>query len=45
MNPKRRYPPVYEKVIPVALGFILVAIITLLVVVVGIITGLIPFTG
>lgn len=44
MPSKRRYPPLYEKIIPVTLGIILVAILILLVIVVGVITGLIPYT-
>jgi hypothetical protein len=44
MPPKRRFPPLFEKIIPVTLGIILVAILVLLAFVVGVISGLIPYT-
>ncbi len=40
--PKRRYPPVYEKIIPIALGVIVVAIVVLLLVIVGVLAGVLP---
>jgi hypothetical protein len=43
--PKHTYPAVYDKLIPIAIGIITLAIILLLVVVVGVITGFIPWTG
>ena len=43
MTPKRRYPPLYEKLIPVTLGIIFVAMIVLLVFIVGVMAGLIPY--
>jgi len=44
-SPKREYPPLYEKVIPIAVGIILFAIIVLLVIIIGVVTGLIPGAG
>jgi hypothetical protein len=43
--PKREYPPLYEKVIPIAVGIIVVAIVILLVIIVGVVTGLLPGAG
>jgi hypothetical protein len=43
--PKHTYPAVYDKLIPIAIGIITLAIILLLVVVAGVITGFIPWTG
>jgi hypothetical protein len=37
--PKRHYPPIYEKIIPLALGLIGVAIIVLLVIIVVVLVG------
>ena len=37
--PKRQYPAVYEKVIPLALGLIVVAIVVLLVIIVVVLAG------
>jgi hypothetical protein len=42
---KRQYPPLYERVIPIALGVIVVVIIVLLFVIVGIALGLFPNAG
>jgi hypothetical protein len=42
---KREYPPIYEKVVPVALLLIVVAIVILLVVVLGVLLGLFPGAG
>jgi hypothetical protein len=36
----RRYPEVYEKIVPIALGIIAVAIIVVLLVIVAVVTGL-----
>jgi hypothetical protein len=44
LPPKRRYPPLYEKIIPIVVGIIVVAIIVLLVFIVGIMVGLFPGT-
>jgi len=38
-TPKRRYPALYEKIIPLALGLILLAIVVLLVVIVVVFVG------
>jgi hypothetical protein len=43
--PRREYPPLYEKIIPIALGTIVIAIIILLLVIIGVITGLFPWAG
>jgi len=42
--PKRRYPPLYEKIIPIVLVIIIVAIIVLLVFIVGVMVGFFPGT-
>jgi hypothetical protein len=42
VSPKRQYPPLYEKVIPIALGIIVIAIVVLLVIVIGVALGLFP---
>jgi hypothetical protein len=44
-RPKRRYPPFYEKVVPIALVIIAIAIIALLLIIVGVALGLFPGTG
>ena len=41
--PRREYPPVYEKVIPIAVGIIAVAILILLLVIIGVVTGVLPW--
>ncbi len=38
-TPKRHYPALYEKIIPLALGLILLAIVVLLVVIVAVFAG------
>ena len=38
----RRYPGGYEKLVPIALGFIALAIVVLLAVIVAVAVGLIP---
>jgi hypothetical protein len=43
--PKREYPPLYEKIIPIAVGIIVFAILVLLLVIVGVLTGLLPWAG
>jgi len=42
---KRKYPFVYEKLIPIAIGIIALGILLLLIVIIGVISGLIPGTG
>ncbi len=44
-SPKREYPPIYEKIIPIAIGAIVIAIIILLLVILGVITGMFPWAG
>jgi hypothetical protein len=42
---KRHYPPVYEKIIPIALTVIVVAIIVLLIIILSVFVGLFPGAG
>ena len=42
-SPQRQYPPVYERVVPIALGLIVFAIVVLLLMVFGVALGL--FSG
>jgi hypothetical protein len=44
-SPKRRYPSIYEKVVPIALVIIVVAIVILLLIIVAVALGLFPGTG
>ena len=44
-RPRRQYPPFYEKVVPIALGLIIVAIVILLLVIVGVALGLFSGAG
>jgi hypothetical protein len=39
---ERKYPELYEKLIPVALGVIVVAIVVLLIVAIAVVFGLFP---
>ena len=41
-TPRRRYPPFYEKFVPIALGVIVVVIIILLIITVAVALGLFP---
>ena len=41
-QPKRRYPPLYERVVPVALILIAVAILVVLIIIFGVVLGLFP---
>jgi hypothetical protein len=43
--PKRQYPPLYEKVVPIALAIIVAAIFILLLIIVGVALGLFPGAG
>jgi len=43
--PKRRYPAVYERLIPVALGIIVLAVVVLLIVIFAVALGLFPVSG
>jgi hypothetical protein len=38
---KRRYPPLYEKLIPIAIGLIIIAIVVVLVIIVLVMAGVI----
>ena len=42
---KRQYPPLYEKVVPIALGIIVVAIVALLLIILGVALGVFPWGG
>ena len=42
---KREYPPLYEKVVPIALGIIVLAIVVLLLIILGVALGLFPWGG
>ena len=42
--PKRHYPPFYEKVVPIALGIIVVVVVILLFIILGVALGLLPGT-
>jgi hypothetical protein len=41
-SPKRRYPALYERLIPIALVIIFVAFVVLMVVIVCVLAGLLP---
>ena len=43
--PKRRYPVFYERVIPIALGIIVLAIVVLLIMILGVALGLFSTGG
>lgn len=43
--PKRQYPPLYEKVVPIALGIVVFAIFALLLIIFGVALGLFPGVG
>ena len=40
--PKRQYPAFYEKAVPIALGFIILAIVALLLVILAVALGFFP---
>ena len=40
--PRRRYPGLYERLIPIALGIIILAITVLVIVILGVALGLFP---
>jgi hypothetical protein len=44
-TPKRRYPALYEKAIPIALGIIVLAIVILLIIILGVALGLFSAGG
>jgi hypothetical protein len=39
---RRRYPPLYEKAVPIALGIIVLIVVALLVIILGVALGLFP---
>ncbi|MEW6718715.1 MAG: hypothetical protein AB1345_14600 [Chloroflexota bacterium] len=41
-RPKRQYPPFYERVVPIVLGIIVIAIFVLLFLIVGVALGWFP---
>jgi hypothetical protein len=43
--PKRQYPPLYEKVVPVALGVIAMIIVVLVLIIFAVALGLFPGSG
>ncbi len=44
-RPKRRYPPFYEKAVPIALVVIVIAIVILLLIILGVALDLFPGVG
>ena len=45
MPPKRQYPPLYEKVVPIALGVIAIVIVVLVLIIFAVALGLFPGSG
>ena len=43
--PKRQYPPVYERVVPIALGIIALAVVVILIIIIGVALGFFPSGG
>ena len=43
--PERRYPALYEKVVPITLGIIVLAIVVLLIIILGVALGLFSAGG
>jgi hypothetical protein len=43
--PPRRYPPFYEKAVPIALGIIALAIIVLIIIALSVLLGVFPNPG
>jgi hypothetical protein len=41
-QPKRQYPPAYEKIVPIALAVIALTIIIVLIIIFGVVLGLVP---
>ena len=41
-QPSREYPPLYEKIVPIALALIALAVIVGLVIIFGVVLGLFP---
>ena len=44
-RPKRQYPPLYERLVPIALGIIAVIVIILLLIIVSVALGVFPGAG
>jgi hypothetical protein len=42
--PKRQYPPIYEKIVPIALVLLVIAITIVLVIATGVALGLFPWS-
>lgn len=43
--PRRQYPPLYERLVPVVLGFIVIAVLVILVIIILVVVGLFPGSG
>jgi hypothetical protein len=43
--PKRQYPHLYERAVPIALGIVVFAIVILLLIIFGVVLGLFPGAG
>lgn len=41
-KPRRQYPPLYERIVPIALAVIAIAIIIVLIIIFGVALGLFP---
>lgn len=41
-QPKRQYPPIYERIVPIALAVIALAIVVVLIIIFGVALGLFP---
>ncbi len=41
-QPRRQYPPLYERIVPIALALIALAIIIVLIIIFGVVLGLFP---
>jgi hypothetical protein len=41
-HPKRQYPPFYERIVPIALVLIALAILIVLIIIFGVVLGLFP---
>ncbi len=44
-RPKRQYPPVYERLVPIGLALIALVIVVLLAIIVAVALGLLPGAG
>ena len=44
-RPKRQYPPLYERLVPIALAIIAVIIVVLLLIILSVALGLFPGAG